>query len=75
MCRKVNKKAIGDIMAFKILLWDIDGTILNFEKAEEAAIRRGFEENGLGTCTDEMLEDYKKINKKYWEALERGEMT
>ena len=62
-------------MAFKILLWDIDGTILNFEKAEEAAIRRGFEENGLGTCTDDMLEAYKKINKKYWEALERGEMT
>lgn len=62
-------------MAFKILLWDIDGTILNFEKAEEAAIRRGFEENGLGICTDKMLEDYKKINKKYWEALERGEMT
>ena len=62
-------------MAFKILLWDIDGRILNFEKAEEAAIRRGFEENGLGTCTDDMLEAYKKINKKYWEALERGEMT
>lgn len=62
-------------MAIKILLWDIDGTILNFEKAEEAAIRKGFEENNLGVCTDRMLADYKQINKGYWEALERGEMT
>ena len=62
-------------MAIKILLWDIDGTILNFEKAEEAAIRKGFEENNLGICTDQMLTDYKQINKGYWEALERGEMT
>lgn len=62
-------------MAIKILLWDIDGTILNFEKAEEAAIRKGFEENNLGICTDQMLADYKQINKGYWEALERGEMT
>lgn len=62
-------------MAIKILLWDIDGTILNFEKAEEAAIRKGFEENNLGVCTDQMLADYKQINKGYWEALERGEMT
>ena len=62
-------------MAIKILLWDIDGTILNFEKAEEAAIRNGFEENNLGVCTDQMLADYKQINKGYWEALERGEMS
>lgn len=62
-------------MAIKILLWDIDGTILNFEKAEEAAIRKGFEENNLGVCTDQMLADYKQINKGYWEALERGEMS
>ena len=62
-------------MAIKILLWDIDGTILNFEKAEEAAIRKGFEENNLGVCTDQMLADYKQINKGYWEALEQGEMS
>lgn len=62
-------------MAIKILLWDIDGTILNFEKAEEAAIRKGFEEHNLGICTDQMLADYKQINRGYWEALERGEMT
>lgn len=60
---------------FKILLWDIDGTILNFDAAERAAIRKGFEAMELGICTDEMLLDYSSINVEYWKKLERGEMS
>lgn len=60
---------------FRILLWDIDGTILDFDAAERAAIRKGFATKGLGTCTDEMLADYSSINAKYWKMLERGEMS
>ena len=59
----------------KTLLWDIDGTLLDFSKAEEYGIRKCFEIFGLGECTDEMLLRYSKINRKYWEALERGELT
>ena len=59
----------------KILLWDIDGTLLNFEASERDSIRRLFSEYGFGECTDEMLADYSKINRRYWEALERGELT
>lgn len=59
----------------KILLWDIDGTLLNFEKAENYAIKKCFEIFGLGECTDEMVARYSPINRKYWEALERGELT
>lgn len=59
----------------KVLLWDIDGTILDFLAAENAAIKKCFELLNLGTCTDEMVSDYSKINCKYWEMLERGEMT
>lgn len=59
----------------KVILWDIDGTLLNFEAAEKAAIRKCFLNHGLGECTDEMLGRYTKINKKYWERLERGEHT
>ena len=29
----------------------------------------------MGECTDEMLSRYIVINRKYWEALERGELT
>lgn len=59
----------------KTLLWDIDGTLLNFEKAESYAIKKCFEIFGIGECTDEMVARYSPINRKYWEALERGEIT
>lgn len=59
---------------FKVILWDVDATLLNFEKAEEAGIRGCFEKFNLGECTDEMLEVYKKINRGYWQMMERGEI-
>lgn len=59
----------------KTLLWDIDGTLLNFEKSENYAIKKCFEIFGIGECTDEMVARYSPINRKYWEKLERGELT
>ena len=59
----------------KTLLWDIDGTLLDFTKSEEYGIRKCFEKFGLGECTDEMLARYSKINRKYWQMLERAEIT
>ena len=59
----------------QVVLWDIDGTLLNFEAAEKYAIRACFAALGLGECTDAMLADYSNINRKYWQRLERGELT
>ena len=59
----------------KVILWDIDGTLLDFIKAEHAAIKKCFEIFQLGECTDEMIARYSKINKSYWERLERKEIT
>ena len=59
----------------KTLLWDVDGTLLDFKKSENYGIRKCFEIFNIGECTDEMLERYSVINRKYWEALERGELT
>lgn len=59
----------------KAILWDIDGTLLNFEAAESYAIRKCFEIFEMGICTDEMIERYSVINKRYWERLERGEIS
>ena len=42
----------------EIVLWDVDGTLLDFNAAEKAAIRTLFSEVGLGECTDEMLVRY-----------------
>nr|MCR4673209.1 noncanonical pyrimidine nucleotidase [Lachnospiraceae bacterium] len=57
------------------VLWDVDGTLLDFHAAESAAIRALFSEFGLGACTEEMLARYSRINKGFWEKLERNEMT
>lgn len=59
----------------KVILWDIDGTLLNFEVAETCAIRQCFADFGLGNCTDAMMTEYAAINRKYWQRLERGELT
>ena len=70
-----NMIKAGKIMSkYKYLLWDIDGTVLNFEEAEKAAIRTLFDKFNLGKCSDEMLSHYTKINKKYWKLLECGKM-
>lgn len=59
----------------KTLLWDVDGTLLDFSKSEAYGIRKCFEKFGLGECNDEMLARYSKINHKYWQLLETGEIT
>ena len=60
---------------FDLLLWDVDGTLLDFKAAEAAAIRALFVRYGLGPCPDDMLARYSAINQTYWKRLERGELT
>ena len=57
------------------ILWDFDGTLLDFIAAEKAAIKTLFGEFNLGQCSDEMIKRYSEINKTYWQRLERGEIT
>lgn len=59
----------------KYILWDIDGTLLNFSMAEANAMRACFAEYNLGELSDDRLEVYKNINDKYWKRLERGEIS
>lgn len=59
---------------YKTLLFDVDDTLLDFQKAEKVALRMLFEERGI-TLTREVEERYKKINKRLWEAFEEGEIN
>lgn len=59
----------------RTILWDIDGTLLDFLKSEDYGIRTCLEEIGFYGCDDAMLGRYSKINRRHWEALERGEMS
>lgn len=60
---------------FSTILWDIDGTLLDFNEAEKVALRTLFAKFGLGECTDEMIARYSKINVRYWERLELQELS
>ena len=59
----------------KKVLWDIDGTLLNFDLAETSAINKCFEIFKLKKPTDEMIKVYKEINDIYWKKLERNEIS
>ena len=62
-------------MNFTTILWDVDGTLLDFRAAEKAAVQALFREFSLGECTDEMVRRYSQINEVFWQRLERNELT
>lgn len=56
----------------KYILWDIDGTLINFKLAEAAALKECYSRFGFGEFTDELLAEYKAINDDYWKQIEEG---
>lgn len=61
-------------MRFQYLLADNDNTLMDFDAAERAAFTETLFAFGL-TETEETFSAYCRINKRLWEALERGETT
>lgn len=59
----------------EVILWDVDGTLLDFLAAEKAAMEECFAHFGLGALTPERLGRYSALNRVYWQRLERGEIT
>ena len=59
----------------KYILWDIDGTLIDFDYAEKEGLKMCFKKFNLGKLTNEMLEEYKVINDSYWKRHERGEIS
>ncbi len=61
-------------MRYDVILWDLDGTLLDFYYAQHYAIKKCLEEIGV-TATEEMIERYSQINEKWWKGLETGEVS
>lgn len=59
---------------FSTVLWDVDGTLLDFVYSQRIALARCFQSVGR-EATEEMLQRYKEINDGYWKRLELGEVT
>ena len=42
----------------RVIFWDLDNTLLDFDVAEWEALCKDFKEHGLGQFTEEMLDKY-----------------
>ncbi len=60
-------------MKYNTVLFDADGTLLDFQRSEREAVAEALQ--SLGICpTEEMLDVYSQINDELWKRLERGEI-
>lgn len=59
---------------FNTILWDVDQTLLDFQRSESYAVRYCFEQFGL-TASDEIVRLYSEINTGFWKRIERGEIN
>lgn len=60
-------------MSYKYLLFDLDGTLLDFLKSEAVSIRAVFQSFGL-PHSDAAVARYSEINDRYWKRYEKGEI-
>ena len=60
-------------MKYTTILFDADGTLLDFHRSEREAVAEAFSILGVHT-NDEMLDEYSRINDLMWKKLERGEI-
>ena len=59
----------------KVILWDLDQTLLDFKKSEFCALKSAFKHFGLDELSEELHLCYSKINEECWRMLERCELT
>lgn len=56
------------------VLFDLDGTLFDYNASEAAAVAATLSDAGLEP-TDEVVATYRRVNTRHWQALERGETT
>lgn len=61
-------------MKYKTLLFDADGTLLDFKKSEREALSDMLKKFGQ-PCGDDAARRYSEINDSLWKKLERGEIS
>lgn len=59
---------------YQWLLFDADGTLFDYDRAERAALAAALQQIGVA-FQPEQLAAYRRVNQQVWQALERGEIT
>jgi 2-haloacid dehalogenase len=63
------------MMKYDLLIFDLDGTLLDFAKAEKRAFYLTLKENGVEKDLANLHNIYQRINHKYWISFEKGEIS
>ncbi len=58
----------------KVILFDIDNTLLSFSEYVKETMKTGFKKFDIATYTDEMFSVFNKINSGLWQSIEKGEL-
>ena len=58
---------------YKVILLDVDGTLLDFNQSERLGISKVLNHYGI-PVTEELLRLYHQINDGFWQAFNRGEI-
>ena len=56
------KHGVTDML--KVILFDVDNTILSFDEYVKESMKNGFEKFEIGTYKEEMFSVFKRINTK-----------
>ena len=67
-------RKIENARRYRHVLFDLDGTLFDYNKAETTALRTAFAGEGL-RFEAAHVELYRRINHRAWLELERGEVT
>ena len=59
---------------YRWLLFDADGTLFDYDRAERAALEQALRQIGVSTDPGH-LAAYRRINQALWQAVEKGEIT
>lgn len=62
-------------MAYRLLIFDADGTLFDYDRAEAYALAAALTESGLSFDEEQMLPSYRRINKAIWRAFEAGDIV
>ena len=69
-----EKKGVLTMKNYSVLFWDIDDTLLDFQKGEQCAFEAACSTLHI-PYSDSFYNDYHEINEKHWKLLELGKTT
>lgn len=62
-------------MAYRLLIFDADGTLFDYDRGEAYALSSAFREHELPFNEETMVPLYRRINKNIWRAFEAGDIV